>query len=69
MAIDTSGLFPAKETKVFAEFGKAIKERFSHLMEIPICVTPALFITKAAHRGSTVVIMVNQSYGMHGMIY
>lgn len=30
MAIDTSGLFPAKETKLFADFGAVIKKRFSH---------------------------------------
>lgn len=30
MAIDTAGLFPAKETKLFEDFGKVIKNRFSH---------------------------------------
>lgn len=29
MAIDTAGLFPAKETKLFADFGKVINNRFS----------------------------------------
>lgn len=29
MAIDTSGLFPDKETHLFAQFGEAIKKRFS----------------------------------------
>lgn len=28
MAIDSSGLFPAKETEIFSEFGKEIKNRF-----------------------------------------
>lgn len=30
MAIDTSGLFPAKETANFAAFGKEIQKRFAH---------------------------------------
>lgn len=32
MAIDTSGLFPAKETANFAAFGKEIQKRFAHSM-------------------------------------
>ena len=65
MAIDTAGLFPAKETKLFADFGKAIKERFSH----PIAETKAagkefiLNLSKHPVSVNQIIIMEDLSKG------
>lgn len=66
MAIDTSGLFPDADTKVFEEFGRLIRDRFKNkLASAQGKGNEILLPLKSAEKISQVVIMEDIASGEH----